>query len=147
VVELLPAVYILCMHAASDAAAFQVIGPAGPAARVVLRQASSGDARLIVISGYRGPRLPDALIGPAVVPAPGRPAQPAKWRLSAAEGIFDFEAGTVDFVEQRPSLYAPLHRSFALSTSDRWAVRLLLWALRLPGGARLLRRWHGHRSA
>lgn len=142
-----PAVYILCMHAASDASAFQVFGPAEPAGRVVLRQASPGDARLIVISGYRGPRLPDALTGPAIAPAPGMPAQPARWRLSAAEGTFEFEAGTVDFIEERPSLYAPLHRAFALSTSDRWAVRLLLWALRLPGGARLLRRWHGHRSA
>jgi len=35
-----------------------------------------------------------------------------------------------------------MHRTFALRTSDRIAVRILLWLLRLPGGARLLRRWH-----
>jgi hypothetical protein len=141
------AVYILCMQGASDAAAFQVIERAGPGGRLVMRQASSGDARLIVIAGYRGPRLPDALTGPTVAAVPGTAAPPSKWRLTAAEGTFEFEATAVDLVGQRPSLYAPLHRPFALSATDRWAVRLLLWTLRLPGGARLLRRWHGNRSA
>jgi hypothetical protein len=137
---------ILCMQDASDVAAFQVIERAGPGGRLVMRQVSSGDARLLVIAGYRGPHLPDALTGPTVVPARDMALQPATWRLAAREGTFEFEAGSVDFVDQRPSLYAPLHRSFGLSPTDRWAVRLLLWALRLPGGARLLRRWHGARA-
>jgi hypothetical protein len=147
VVELPLAIYILCMRDATDVAEFQVIERMGPAIRVVLRQAASGDSRLIVITGYRGPRLPDALTRPEVTPAPGTTTRPAKWRLTAEEGAFEFDAATVDVVEQRPSLYAPLHRAFTLSATDRWAVRLLLWALRLPGGARLLRRWHGARSA
>jgi hypothetical protein len=47
---------------------------------------------------------------------------------------------------ERPDLYAELHRPFALGAFDRFAARLLLVLLRLPGGARLLRAWHAGRS-
>lgn len=47
----------------------------------------------------------------------------------------------------RPDLYAELHRPFALGRGERLAARVLFALLRLPGGARLLRRWHASRSA
>ena len=47
----------------------------------------------------------------------------------------------------RPDLYLQLHRPFALGRGERLAARVLLALLRLPGGARLLRRWHASRSA
>ena len=58
------------------------------------------------------------------------------------------ENASQDFqVVERPDLYTELHRPFALSRGERWAARLLLAMLRLPGGAGLLRRWHAGRAA
>jgi hypothetical protein len=68
------------------------------------------------------------------------------WRLRSSEGQFEFRALAVDQLEERPALYEPLHLPFALRRSDRAAVRVLLWLLRMPGGARLLRIWHTQRQ-
>lgn len=48
-------------------------------------------------------------------------------------------------VVARPDLFAELHRPFSLGRGERLAARTLLALLRLPGGARLLRRWHAKR--
>jgi hypothetical protein len=50
-------------------------------------------------------------------------------------------------IEERPDLFEPLHRPFALGRGERLVARLLLALLRLPGGAVLLRRWHAGRGA
>jgi len=50
-------------------------------------------------------------------------------------------------IEERPDLYADLHRPFALGRGERLVARLLLALLRWPGGAVLLRRWHAGRTA
>lgn len=127
-------------------ATFETVERHGPGGRLVLRYGSSGDTRQFVISGYDGPELParvtDATIEPRLVGADTH----AGWCLRSREGVFAFRARAVDVIEERPALYQPLHRSFALSATDRFAVRILLWMLRLPGGARLLRRWHAGRS-
>lgn len=56
-------------------------------------------------------------------------------------------ARAVDHVALRPSLFRELHRPFALGTGERLAARVLLALLRMPGGAKLLRAWHGSRGA
>jgi hypothetical protein len=98
---------------------------------------------LIVISGFQGPALPAQLTSPAIELASGAAGE---WRLTCAEGEFRFRARAVDQLTERPALFTPLHRPFALSGADRLAVRVLLWLLRLPGGARLLRFWHARRG-
>lgn len=50
-------------------------------------------------------------------------------------------------IVERPELFARLHQPFALGRGERMAARALLALLRLPGGARLLRRWHVRRGA
>jgi hypothetical protein len=127
------------MSSPSAARVFQVIERDGPADRLILRERDAACAESWVIGGYRGPRLPDELGNPALVVS-GR-----GWRLTSDEGAFDFDARAVDRVTERPALFDALHRPFALKTPDRIAVRVLLWLLRLPGGARLLRRWHANR--
>jgi hypothetical protein len=107
----------------------------------VLRADADDRRCLFVLAGYQGPELPHRLTEPALV----RDGAADGWRLDAAEGRFSFRARAVDRFEERPSLYSPLHRPFALTAGDRVAVRILLWLLRLPGGASLLRRWHSHR--
>ena len=101
--------------------------------------------RTLVIARYQGPELPATLTGPAVEAAGDSGRMPQGWRLTCAEGRYEFRAQAVELLDECPSLYEPLHRSFRLSRSDRLAVRALLWLLRLPGGAGLLRRWHAHR--
>jgi hypothetical protein len=106
----------------------------------------AGDRRRsLVIARYEGPQLPATLTGPAIerIGVAGR--MPQGWRMTCAEGRYEFRAQAVEQLDECPSLYEPLHRSFRLSGSDRIAVRVLLWLLRLPGGAALLRRWHAHR--
>ncbi len=106
----------------------------------------AGDRRrTLVIARYEGPQLPATLTGPAIerVGVSGR--MPQGWRLTSAEGRYEFRAQAVEQLDECPALYEPLHRPFRLSGSDRLAVRILLWLLRLPGGAALLRRWHAHR--
>ena len=100
---------------------------------------------LLVIARYQGPKLPKTLTNP-VVDAVGDPDQASRnWRIRCTEGRFEFRALGVEQLEECPALYEPLHRPFRLSTADRLALRALLWLLRLPGGAALLRRWHAHR--
>lgn len=135
------------MRAHSGSSSLHVVERNGPGGRLVLQQAVPEGRRLLVVTGYAGPELPHALTAAACAPAPGGAAGQGNWRLEAAEGRFDFRARAVQQVDERPALYGHLHRSFALSATDRLAVRLLLWLLRLPGGARLLRRWHRSRSA
>ena len=108
----------------------------GPAGRLVISGVTPDGAELLVIAGYRGPKLPDVLTKLTLSAAGGD-----RWRLLALEGTFDFEARGVDRIALRPELYEPLHARFALSRADRIAVRVLLRMLRFPGGTRILRWW------
>jgi hypothetical protein len=56
-------------------------------------------------------------------------------------------ARATDRISVRPSLFAELHRPFALRPGERFAARCLLALLRLPGGPRLLRAWHARRGS
>ncbi|HXV39339.1 MAG TPA: hypothetical protein VD701_00075 [Steroidobacteraceae bacterium] len=127
-------------------AKFETVERNGPGGRLVLHCGSNGDTRRFVISGYDGPELPAHLSDATIEPPSDHDTARGRWRLRSREGDFAFQARAVDVIEERPALYQPLHRSFALSTTDRFAVRILLWMLRLPGGARLLRRWHAGRA-
>jgi hypothetical protein len=60
--------------------------------------------------------------------------------------VHDARGREIERIEMRPSLFAELHRPFALGAGERLAARALLALLRLPGGARLLRAWHAGRS-
>jgi hypothetical protein len=105
----------------------------------------AGDRRrTLVIARYLGPRLPVVLTAPAIERI-GAGHMPQGWHLTSAEGQFEFRALAVEQLDEWPALYEPLHRAFRLSAADRLAVRVLLWLLRIPGGAALLRRWHAHR--
>lgn len=101
--------------------------------------------RTLVIARYQGPQLPATLTAPAIEALGDAGPMPQSWRMTCAEGRYEFRAQAVEMLDECPSLYEPLHRSFRLSGTDRLAVRVLLWLLRLPGGAALLRRWHAHR--
>ncbi len=128
-------VYSLSMSNAAAAPVYR-IASRGPADRLVIRGATPDGGELLVIAGYRGPTLPEILTKPNLsMPSAG------KWRLSAVEGAFDFEASGVDRIALRPALLKPLHARFALSRTDRMAVRVLLRMLRFPGGTRILRWW------
>ncbi|HUG03252.1 MAG TPA: hypothetical protein VML92_02355 [Steroidobacteraceae bacterium] len=120
---------------------FSLVERDGPCARRVLRSEAAEGVQLIIISEYRGPALPARLTRPEI---PGG-VNGHGWRLSSAEGVIEFHARAVDRIDCRAALYGPLHAPFALSVADRAAVRLLLRALRLPGGARLLRWWQSRR--
>jgi hypothetical protein len=121
------------------------IEPGRPAEPLRYRSDAGNRRRLLVIARYQGPELPGTLTEP-VVDTIGNPGQtPQSWRISCVEGRFEFRAFAVEQLEEFPALYEPVHRSFRLSAWDHLAVRVLLWLLRLPGGAALLRRWHVHR--
>jgi hypothetical protein len=106
----------------------------------------AGDRRRFLdIARYQGPELPAALTDPVVETLGDPDRAPRSWCIRCAEGRFEFRALAVEQIEECQALYEPLHRPFRLSRSDRLAVRILLWLLRLPGGAALLRRWHAHR--
>lgn len=120
---------------------YRLIERRGPAGRLVLRHEGGDGARLIVCSGFAGPELPATVTDPRI-----ESAGDGRWRLRCGEGEFEFRARAVEELEQRPALYLPLHRAFALRTPDRLAVRFLLALLRLPGGSRLLRLWHDRRG-
>jgi hypothetical protein len=137
------AVYSSAMNEPAEAQAFRVVERSGPGGRLVLRRQSRDTVQWLVISGFQGPELPAQVTEPAIEPAPGAAGG---WHLSCAEGEFDFRARAVDRLAAQPALFAPLHRPFALTGADRLAVRILLWLLRLPGGARLLRHWHARRG-
>ena len=106
---------------------------------LVLRRDADRCAELIVIARFRGTPLPERMTRLELQPAGDA------WRLTCAEGVFDFHAHAVDHIELRPDVYTPMHARFALSAADRVAVRLLLWLLRFPGGARVLRWWQDRR--
>jgi len=110
---------------------------------MVLRRQARDAVHWLVISGFQGPELPAALTDPAIEPAADTAGA---WYLRCAEGEFQFRARAIDRLATRPALFTPMHRPFALSGADRIAVRVLLWLLRLPGGARLLRHWHARRG-
>jgi hypothetical protein len=121
------------------------IEPGRPAEPLRYRNAAGNRRRWLIISRYQGTELPGALTNP-VVDAVGDPDQaPRAWRLQCTEGRFEFRAFAVEQLEEFQALYESLHRPFRLSATDRLAVRVLLWLLRIPGGAALLRRWHAHR--
>lgn len=109
------------------------------------RSAGGEGRRILDIARYQGPALPALLTSPVVEPAGDPGVTPERWRIRCAEGQFEFTAQAVAVMEEQPVLYEALHRPFGLSTADRLALRVLLWILRLPGGAVLLRRWHAHR--
>ena len=122
----------------SDTAAipvFCVVNRAGQ--RLVLRGDAGARAELIVIAGFQGTPLPERMTRLELQPVGDA------WRLTCAEGVFEFHAHAVDRIELRPDVYTPMHARFALSATDRVAVRLLLWLLRFGGGARVLRWWQG----
>lgn len=121
--------------------AYRLVESGGPAGRLVLRQEDADVARLIVCSGFEGRLLPAIVTAPKITALDG-----GRWLLRCCEGTFEFGARGVQHLEQRPSLYEPMHRPFALSRVDRLAIRLLLALLRMPGGTRLLRHWHSRRS-
>jgi hypothetical protein len=129
------------MSVAPSASVFHVVDSGGPIARRVLRSDAGEGSRLIVISGFRGTALPERMTRPELA---GSVADQA-WRISCAEGVFEFHARAIDRIDMRPDLYEPMHDRFALSAVDRIAVRLLLRALRFPGGARVLRWWQSRR--
>ena len=112
----------------------------GPTDRLVLRGESADGGELIVIAGYRGQALPERLTHLELAAAGGN-----AWRLSSAEGEFEFQARAVDRIALRPGFYEPMHAQFALSSADRVAVRTLLRLLRFPGGSRILRWWQALR--
>jgi len=123
-----------------------MISDADFAGRVVLRAEDRDATSLFVVSRYEGPTLPGTLTDPVIEPLATGDALRPGWRLRSGEGQFEFRALAVDRLEERPALYGPLHLPFALRRSDRAAVRVLLWLLRIPGGARLLRIWHTQRQ-
>lgn len=123
------------MPVAASAVVYR-IASRGPAGRLVIRGATPDGAELLVIAGYHGPTLPDVLTKPMLAAAGAD-----RWRLTAAEGAFDFDARAVDRIALRPQLLEPMHARFALSGADRIAVRVLLGLLRFPGGTRILRWW------
>lgn len=99
----------------------------------------------LVITAYRGPALPQLIHDPRLQPA-GDSSGPRAWRLGCREGEFAFTARTVEHHEALPRLFDPLLAEFSLRPRDRAVVRVLLRALRLPGGAWLMRAWHASRG-
>lgn len=130
---------------ASDTA-FRIIERDGPAGRLVLRAESGERVHYLVISGYRGPALPERIERAQVIEADAAAGPRQTWRLAAGPSDLEFEARAVDRIEECPALFAALHRPFALSGADRLGARALLGLLRLPGGARLMRLWHARRG-
>jgi hypothetical protein len=145
VVTAIAADYHLRMPGTNTSEEFRAVERTCAASRLWLRSRGGDRIAHIAASAYQGPSLPDTVTHPILVRREG--AGPRAWQLRCDQGQFDFESGAVERIEARPTLYASLHRPFALSTTDRMAARLLLALLRLPGGARLLRRWHASRSA
>jgi hypothetical protein len=129
----------------SGTALFRIDSRNASAGRLVLRADAGDRTQYLVISRYQGPMLPATLTDPVVGPLGEAGPPPRAWRLTSAEGQFEFHALAIDAIDEWPALYQPLHRPFALRSWDRLAVRVLLWLLRLPGGAALLRRWHANR--
>ena len=121
--------------------AYRLVERAGPGGRIVLRRETDGRSGLLVIAGFSGAEPPAAVTSPRL-----QSRGPGAWRLAGDEGSIEFRARAVDAIELHPGLFEGLHRRFALRAGERMAARLLLALLRLPGGARLLRRWHAGRG-
>jgi hypothetical protein len=145
VVTAIVADYHLRMSGSNPSEVFRIVERAGTGNRLWLRGEGVDRIAHIAASVYEGPTLPDSVTHPILQRREG--AGPHSWQLGCDQGRFDFESAVVERIETQPALYVPLHRPFALSAADRMAVRILLAVLRLPGGARLLRRWHAGRSA
>jgi hypothetical protein len=107
----------------------------------VFRASSGGDC--VVVAGWRQGELPEELVDPRFERQGGLRAD--GWSLATAGSSFEFEATEVTLLEPRPQLLAPLVAPFSLRPRDRRVLRVLLWLLRLPGGARVLRAWHARR--
>lgn len=137
--------YHLRMNAPHALQVFRFPQHPGPVNRLWLRSGDMDRIRHLAISGFRGPPIPDAISNPVLELR--NEIGSDVWRLTSDQGRFDFEASVIEQIETRPTIYAGLHRPFALSLTDRIAVRCLLALLRLPGGAKLLRSWHAKRSA
>jgi hypothetical protein len=145
VVTVIAADYHLRMAAMNSMETFRVVDRAGGGNRLWLRSDGGDRITHIAASGYQGPSLPEAMTNPVLRRLEG--AGQRSCRLETDQGHFEFESAAIERIEARPALYVGLHRPFALSTTDRVAVRLLFALLRLPGGAGLLRRWHASRTA
>jgi hypothetical protein len=137
--------YHLRMPAAPSANVYHLVEIDGPAGRRVLETRADDRRELLVFAQVQGAIWPGTLSNAFVAPRDDT-ADVRRWRLSSDQGHFDFEAKLIDRVEIRPALYATLHRRFALTNLERLAIRVLIALLRLPGGARLLRRWHARRN-
>ena len=136
--------YSLTMHSLTASGNVEIVEHDGPANRLILRGQNAKSGEIWVVAGYNGPVLP-AVLTRAQLSAHNHGGR--AWRLTSGEGVFEFEAAAIDRIVERPELLVPLHRRFALTRKDRAAVRILLWLLRLPVGARLLRLWHGKRGS
>jgi hypothetical protein len=135
--------YHLPMSVAENPNDYRLVERDGPAGRRVLERRAADGRELLVIARCRGGAWPDRLSDAILRPQ----ASDGRWRLTSTEGSFEFETSGIDRVSLRPGLYGPLHERFALNAWDRLAIRVLLAFLRLPGGAKLLRRWHSRRNA
>jgi len=100
------------------------------------------DAPVLICTGYAGEALPAAIHDPRVE----RPTGSGDWRLTCREGVFDFRARGVEVHEAMPELFDGMLADYALRDRERAVVRWLLRLLGLPGGAKLLRAWHGRRG-
>lgn len=119
----------------------------GPAGRVVLRRSSRNATDHWIVAGYGGRALPATLTGFSIERADAPAGGMTRWHISSEQGAFDFEARAVDRIRALPVLYEGLHRPFALTWASRLATGVLLALLRLPGGERLISRWHSRRNA
>lgn len=144
VVTLIAADYHLRMAAMNSLETFRVVDRAGDVNRLWLRSEGCDRITHIAASGCHGPPLPETMTNPVLLRQAG--AGPRSCRLDTDQGQFEFESAAIERIEARPGLFSGLHRPYALRTTDRVAVRLLLALLRLPGGAGLLRRWHASRT-
>jgi hypothetical protein len=110
----------------------------------IFRSASDPDGDCIVVAGWRRGELPESLVDPRFERL--GESHDARWSLATGAATFEFEAAEVTLLEPRPGLLAPLLAPFGLRPRDHRVLRVLLWLLRLPGGARALRAWHARRG-
>ena len=124
---------------------YRVLRSAEPARTLVLAPEPAGSGPRFVIAGWSGGDLPAVVSRPRLERLADEGAS-GRFRLSCAEGRFEFGALGVEVLEDRTGLFDVPLAEFALRPRDRSVVRWLLRLLRLPGGARLLRAWHTRRG-
>ncbi len=129
------------MEAIDAAGSFSVEARRDGAAGLVLL---SGRPGRIIITGFSGTSLPDVVTDLRLTQC-GAGAAVSSWNLACAEGAFAFEARAVEQQEPRPQLFDALLAPHALKPRERLTARCLLWLMRWPGGAGLLRAWHARR--